>query len=112
MATYTPAALIQVVSLSSTTTASAKYSSPASTTGIIRTININAAAAALTFTLSLGAETAGTRIFSSQALTASVASIFNGWWVTAAGSADAINVIGSVTSTSSHTGQVSGYSYA
>lgn len=111
MATYTPLQLIPVTSLTSTTAAGAKYSSPASTSGIIRTINVQAQAAA-TFSVSLGAAAPATYIFSGQALTASVASIYNGWWVTAAGSADAINMHSNVTSASSVTGTVGGYTYA
>lgn len=111
MATYTPAQLIPVTSLDSTTIAAAKYSAPASTTGIIRTIQVMPQATA-NFTLSLGAAAAGTRIFQSVAVSASVPSVYNGWWVTAPNSADAINVHCNVTSANSVLGSVGGYSYA
>lgn len=111
MATYVPTALIQVVTMASTTTAGMKYSSPASTTGIIRTLQFNAVAAN-GFHASLGADAAGTRIFSANAVTGSVAAIYNGWWVTAAGSADAINILATTTSATPMNGQVSGYAYS
>lgn len=111
MATYTPAALIQVVGLTSTTSTTQKYSAPSGTTGIIRTLIFNAVGANA-FYVSLGADAAGTRIFSNVAVSANVPAIYNGWWVTSANSADAINIMASTSSATNMTGQVSGYTYA
>src|SRR4051812_5754827 len=112
MATYTPAALVQVVALTSTTSTTQKYSAANGTTGIIRTLIFNQATAGTqAFFVSLGADAAGTRIFSNVATTVNVPSIYNGWWVTATNSADAINIMASTTSTTNLTGQVSGYTY-
>jgi hypothetical protein len=111
MATYTPATLIPVTSMTSTTTAAMKYSAPSGTTGIIRTLQFNAVGTNA-FTASLGADAAGTRIFSDAAVAAAVPAIYNGWWVTAANSADAINIKASTTSSDPMNGYVGGYTYA
>lgn len=111
MATYTPAALIPVTSLASTTTAAGSYSAPSATTGIARTFQA-VAVATNGFHASMGADAVGTRIFSAQALTANVASIFNGWWVTASNTASAIQVIATTTSTTPANAAVAGYTYA
>ena len=111
MATYTPAQLIPVNSMTSTTTSAMSYSAPSGTTGIIRTIQINAVGTNA-FSVSLGADAVGTRIFSVQATTANVASIYTGWWVTTANHTSAIQVIASTTSATPQTGFVSGYTYA
>ena len=111
MATYTPAQLIPVTSMTSTTTTAMKYSAPSGTTGIVRTFQFNAVGTNA-FHVSLGADATGTRIFNTQAVTANVASIYNGWWVTTANSADAINILATTTSATPMTGFVSGYTYA
>lgn len=112
MATYTPLALIQVVGLTSTTSTTQKYSAPTGTNGVIRTLIFNSVIGTNAFFASLGADAAGTRIFSNTSVTALSPSIYNGWWVTAAASADAINIMASTTSTTNMTGQVSGYTYS
>jgi hypothetical protein len=53
---------------------------PSSVVGIMRTIQCSANAASKTFTLSIGTDGAGTRIFDAYQLTANVPAIFNGWW--------------------------------
>ena len=79
MATYTPAAILPVTSLTST---AAYATSTAATTGVLRTIHASANAAAHNFTVALGgADAAATRIFDAYALSANIPSIFNGWWV-------------------------------
>lgn len=97
--------------MTSTTTTAMKYSAPAATTGIIRTIQMNAIGAN-GFNVSLGADAVGTRIFSVVAVTANVPSIYNGWWVTSTNTADAINILASTTSATPMTGTIGGYSYA
>lgn len=112
MATYTPAALIPVTSMTSTTTSAMKFSAAAGTTGIIRTIQV-ASPGANGFSVSLGADAAGTRIFSQWVAVASlVPAIYNGWWVTSANTADAINILASTTSNPAINGYVGGYTYA
>jgi len=111
MATYTPAQLVPVNSMTTTTTAAMTYSAPSGTTGIIRTIQIQAVGTNA-FHVSLGADAVGTRIFSSQAVTANVASIYNGWWVTSNNAASAIQVLATTTSATPQNGFVSGYTYA
>lgn len=93
------------------TSTNQKYSAPAATTGIIRTLQFNAVGTN-GFHASLGADAAGTRIFSANPVTANVAAIYNGWWVTSANTADAINIMATTTSATPMTGQVSGYTYA
>lgn len=113
MAVYTPAVLVSTTGLSSATLSAAKYSAPAGTTGIARTIQVNSITTGTTFSMSLGAmATTTTRIFDAYALTQSVAAIFNGWWVTAANSADAINLISNTGNSTQVIGHVSGYTYA
>lgn len=111
MATYTPASLIPVTSITSTTTSAGSYSAPAATTGVIRTIQLNAVGTNA-FNVSLGADAAGTRIFSQVALSANVPAIYNGWWVTAASSTSAIQVIATTTSATPVNAYIGGYTYA
>src|SRR3990172_2189579 len=103
MATYVPAALIPVTSLTSTTTAAGSYSAPSATTGIARTFQLNAVGTNA-FHASFGADAVVTRVFSAQALTANVASIYNGWWVTASNTASAIQLLATTTSATPVTG--------
>lgn len=104
MATYTPKALVpQAAAANSATTI---YTATA-VTGIVRTIIVQAPSTAKTFTMSQGADAAGTRLFDGYALTTNVPAIFNLWWViTASGT---IQASGSTTAVS--TG-LSGYEYA
>jgi hypothetical protein len=80
MATYTPKEIVAATSLTATP-GSSVYTQPAATKSIIRTINAQSPNAAHSFTLSRGADAAGTRLFDAYALTAKVPAIFNGWWV-------------------------------
>lgn len=79
------------------------------TTYIIRTIHVDTSAAGKTFTMSIGADAAGTRLFDAYALTQSVPSIFNGWWVKAGAGAHDIDASCSATTV---TLMASGYTYA
>jgi hypothetical protein len=80
MATYVPAALVPA--MTSITSTAAYQTSTASTTGVLRTIHAQSAAAAHTFTVTTGgADAAATRLFDAYALTANVPAVFNGWWV-------------------------------
>ena len=109
MAVYTPTAVIGMTSLS----ASAGTSLLTGTNGhtyIIRTIHVDTNASSKTFTLSIGADAAGTRLFDAYALTASIPAIFNGWWVKA-GSGAAHDIDGNCSATTV-TLLASGYDYA
>ena len=108
MATYTPKNLIGPAA--ALTSAATAYVSPAATNGIIRTISANAQTTAITLTISLGADAAGTRIITGQALTQNVVFILNGWWVTAQGSAHAIDATSNATGTNCIC-SISGYEY-
>lgn len=103
MATYTPLTLLGPAAW----TAAVNYSAPAATNGIIRTISVVTTSTAQTFDISLGASAAGTVIFNKQALTASVTSIYNGWWVSPSNTASSVSAIGT---SASVVGTVSGYS--
>lgn len=108
MATYTPVTLIgPAAALTATVT---YYTSPASTNGIVRTISAVANTTAITFTISLGADGAGTRIISGQALTQAQVFVLNGWWVTAQNSANALGASSNATGTNC-VASVSGYQY-
>jgi hypothetical protein len=80
--TYTPAIIFGPVAMSATPGTSLKTGT-AGHNYIMRTINVLAPAAATgkTFTLSIGADAAATRIFDTYALATSVPAIFNGWWL-------------------------------
>lgn len=78
-AVYTPTAVIAMTSLS----ASGGTSLLTGTSGhtyIVRTFHVQTNAASKTFTLSIGADAAGTRLWDAYALTQNVPAIFNGWW--------------------------------
>lgn len=109
MATYTPKSLIGPAQ--AVTATPAAYVSPAATNGIVRTISATAKTTAITYTLSFGADAAGTRLLDAQPLTANQIYVLNGWWVTAVNSANAINVTSNATGTQciSH---VAGYEFA
>jgi hypothetical protein len=80
MATYTPAGVIPMVSLAAT--AGTSLLTGVTATGyIVRTWSVDTSGATKTFTVSIGADAAGTRLFDAQSLTTSVASVINGWWV-------------------------------
>lgn len=85
MAAYTPVAVIPTVSLAATAGTSL-LSGVTSTVYIVRTWHLDTSAASKTFTISNGADAAGTRLFDAFALTASIPAVYNGWYaVTAAG---------------------------
>lgn len=108
MATYTPKSLIGPAQ--ALTAAVAAYASPAATNGIIRTVSACAKTAAITFTLSLGADAAGTRLWDAQPLTANQLYVQSGWWVTAQNSAHAIDMKSNATGTDC-IGHVAGYEF-
>lgn len=108
MATYVPKTLIgPAAALTSSVTA---YVSPASTNGIARTIQATSKTAAITFTVSFGADAAGTRLIDAQPLTTNQTYLLNGWWVTAQNSAHAIDATSTATGTNC-IAQISGYEY-
>jgi len=110
MATYVPTALIGP---SSWTTTATNYSAASGTNSIIRTISVIAPTqAGRSFTLTLGASAAGTIVFATQALTVSVTSIFNGWWVGPANNASSVSALSDTASANSVVGTVAGYTYA
>lgn len=77
MAVYTPKPLaVQAALVGSATT----VYTPSAVTGIIRTITAQTVASGKNFTLSIGVDGAGTRLFDAFALTANVPFIQNGWW--------------------------------
>lgn len=77
---------------------------------IMRTIHVDTNASSKTFTFSIGADAAGTRLFDAYALTASVPAIFNGWW-TKTGTGATHDLDGACSATTV-TLMASGYSYA
>lgn len=109
MATYVPKVLIGPAQ--ALTSSAAAYVSPASTNGIARTINATSKTTAITFTVSFGADAAGTRLIDAQPLTANQTYLLNGWWVTAQNSANAINMLSNATGTNC-IGQIAGYEYS
>lgn len=109
MATYVPKSLIGPAQALTSTPAA--YVSPAATNGIIRTISAIASTTAITLTVSLGADAAGTRIITAQPLTANSVYVLNGWWVTAANSAHAIDATSNATGTQC-IGHIAGYEYS
>lgn len=109
MATYTPKPLIgPAAPLTSTPTV---YASTAPETGVVRTISVTAKAGSITFTLAFGADAAATRLFDAQPLVANQAYVQNGWWVTAANSAHALDMTSNATGNNC-IANVSGYGYA
>ena len=85
-ATYTPATIVAQAAL----TATPGTSLLTGTNGVIyvmRTIQVSTPSAGKTFTLSIGADAAGTRIYEAYALTANVPLTSNGWWVFTGGGA-------------------------
>jgi len=80
MAAYNPAALVPA--MTSVTSTAAYQTSTAANTGVLRTVHMQTSAPAHTMTVTVStADAAVTRLFDAYALTASVPSIFNGWWV-------------------------------
>lgn len=108
MATYTPAAVIAMTSLTSTPGTSV-LTGTGGTTYILRTIQFDTNAAAKTVTLSIGADAAGKRLFDAFALTQSVPSINNGWWPVAGSGAHDMDGNCSATTVTLFGG---GYTYA
>ena len=82
MATYTPVAVVPMTSLVATAGTSV-LTGTSGTTYVIRTIHVDTSAASKTFTMSIGADAAGTRLFDAYPLTVSQPAVFNGWWVKA-----------------------------
>jgi hypothetical protein len=78
-------------------------------TYIIRTIHVDTNAAGKTFTFSVGADAAGTRLFDGYNLSANVPAIFNGWWVKAGAGAHDLDANCSATTV---TLMASGYTFA
>lgn len=109
MATYVPKRLLGPASITTTVTA---YVSPAATSGLARTIQVCANEAAHNWTLSIGADAVGTRIFAAVALAANVPDIRNGWWVTDQNSANAFNMTSDTVTANKVIGSISGYEYA
>lgn len=109
MATYTPKCLIGPAQ--ALTSAVAAYVSPAATNGIGRTIEATSKTTAITFTVSFGADAAGTRLIDAQPLTANQTYLLNGFWVTAVNSSHAIDMTSNATGTNC-IGHISGYEYA
>lgn len=109
MATYTPKSLLGPAQALTATPAA--YVSPAATNGIIRTISAVASTTAITLTIALGADAAGTRIINAQPLTSNQVYVLNGWWVTAVNSAHAVDGTSNGTGTQC-IGHVAGYEYA
>ncbi len=107
MATLTPKVLIPTGAF---TSSASTYVSPSGGFGVIRTINAIANTTAITLTLSLGADAAGTRVLNAVALTQAVPYIVNGWIITPTNSAHAIDVTSNATGTNC-VGTVSGYEY-
>ena len=107
MATLTPKVLIPTGAF---TSAATTYVSPSGGFGVIRTINAVANTTAITLTLSLGADAAGTRILALQPLTNGQVYTLNGWIITPTNSAHAIDVTSNATGTQC-IGTVSGYEY-
>ena len=108
MATYTPKTLVGPAA--ALTSAVSAYVSPVGTVGIIRTISAVSPVGSKTLTVSLGADAVGTRFINAQALTANVVFIVNGWWVTAANNAHAIDATSNATGTDC-IASISGYEY-
>lgn len=109
MATYTPAAVVGMTSLSATP-ATSLLTGTNGVTYVIRTIHVDTSGTGKTFTFSVGGDAAGTRLFDAYALSASVPSIFNGWWVKA-GSGAAHDLDGNCSATTV-TFMASGYTFA
>lgn len=108
-AVYTPTAVIGMTSLTAVAGTSLLTGTSAHTY-IVRTFQVQANSSAKTFTLSIGADAVGTRLFDAYALTANVPAIFNGWWVKA-GSGAAHDIDGNCSATTV-TLLASGYDFA
>lgn len=108
MAVYTPSAVIGMTSLTATPGTSVLTGS-GGTTYILRTIHVDTNAASKTFTMSIGADAVGTRLFDACPLTANLPTISNGWWVKAGAGAHDIDASCSATTV---TLMASGYTYA
>ena len=104
MATYTPKPLATQVALAASNTT---VYTPSGVTGIIRTIVAQSAAAGKNFTLSIGADGAGTRLYDAFVLTQNVPEIRNGWWPVLTGVA--VNMYCAATAVN---GGLYGYEYA
>jgi hypothetical protein len=91
MASYTPVAVVPMTSLAATAGTSL-LSGVTGTVYVVRTWHVDTSGAAKTFTVSVGADAAATRLFDAYALTTSVPAIFNEWLpITAVGGAHTID---------------------
>jgi hypothetical protein len=107
MAVYTPKLLNTTVVL--TASAVTVYTVPGSTVGVIRTIMLtNTDSSARTFTVSVGTDAAGTRIFQAVSLAAGETKIYNVWLAMPA--ATIVQAYASVTTVVNI--RLSGYEYA
>jgi hypothetical protein len=108
LAVYTPAAVVGMTSLTATPGTSV-LSGTSGHTYIVRTWAVQTNASSKTFTASIGADAAGTRLWDAYALTQNVPAIFNGWWVKAG--SGAAHDIDSSCSATTVTLLASGYDY-
>jgi hypothetical protein len=108
LAVYTPTAVVGMTSLTATPGTSV-LTGTGGHTYIIRTWAVQTAGSGKTFTASIGADAAGTRLWDAYALTQNVPAIFNGWWVKAGAGAHDID---SSVSATTVTLLASGYDYA
>src|ERR1035437_1019443 len=108
MATYTPAPLHTSGNITQLGSSAGTIYTATGVVAILRTILAECATATHTFTLSIGTDGSGTRLFDAYPLTANVPAIFNGWWVVA--SAGIIQAFASAATSVNL--QLSGYTYA
>jgi hypothetical protein len=110
MASYTPT---QILPPTSTVNAVVYYTSPASTSGVIRTVIAcaNASASSPSFTFCIGTDGAATRVIAAFALTLNLPAIWNFWLLTAQNSANACGVSGSDNTANHVISSVGGYQY-
>ena len=95
MATLTPKVLIGPAQ--SLTATPATYVSGSGITGVIRTVVATAQTTALTLTIALGADAAGTRVWPTVALASLTPYVFNGWVLTATNNTHAIDATSNAT---------------
>ncbi len=99
MAGYVPATIIPQAALSASGGTSL-LTGAGGTTYIIRTLHVQAPSGARTFTMSIGADAAGKRLFDAYALTSNVPFISNEWITVAGAGAHDIDGNGSTTAVS------------
>jgi hypothetical protein len=111
VATYTPKELVAPTSLGASAGTSV-YTQPASVVTILRTIHAQCPNSGHSFTLSLGADAAGTRLFDGYGLTAKVPAIFNGWWAIASGAGGAHAIDANADASSQVVLTIGGYEFS